>query len=128
MTDVPIRRVLIAESASDVADTLRSLLTVWGHETAVAVDGPAALELARHFHPDVALLDLRLPGVDGPTLARALRQGPAAEGLVLVALSAGGTDAERSRAAVAGFDHFLTLPVDPEALRRAVAPDRPEPA
>src|SRR5947209_2662082 len=113
-------RVLVAEDGADEADTLRSLLAVWGYEVAVAVDGPAALRLAEEFRPDAALLDLRLPGLDGFELARRLRQSRPANGLVLVALAAGGTGPDRIRAAADGFNHFLTLPVDPEALRRAV--------
>jgi CheY-like chemotaxis protein len=115
MTDPSARRrVLVAVATADEADSLRTLLTVWGCDVRTAIDGPSAVAAAEVFRPGVALLDLRLDGVSRPELARRLRASPGLSGVTLVAL------AGRACARSDGFDHFLTLPVDPEALRRIV--------
>jgi len=113
--------VLVAAATADEVDSLSTLLAVWGCEVRTATDGAAALAAAEAFSPGVALLDLRLNGLDGPEVARRLRDIPALDGLTLVALAGQDADAERLRARADGFEHFLTLPVDPEALRRLTA-------
>ncbi|HVR69670.1 MAG TPA: response regulator [Vicinamibacteria bacterium] len=113
------RRVMVVDDNQDSADTMAELIRIWGHEVRTANDGPSALECARGFHPQVVLLDVGLPGMDGYELARLLR----AEGLagrLLVSVTGYGEDEDRRRAEEAGFDHHLTKPVDPDTLLRLV--------
>jgi CheY-like chemotaxis protein len=113
------RRVMVVDDNHDSADTMAELMRLWGHEVRTANDGPSALECARGFHPQVVLLDVGLPGMDGYELARLLR----AEGLagrLLVSVTGYGQDEDRRRAEEAGFDHHLTKPVDPDTLMRLV--------
>ena len=119
------RRVLVVEDSLDSAEILGELLRRWGHEVRLAHDGKAALEEARAFRPEVVLLDIGLPDIDGYAVAQRLR----AEGLsgeLLVALTGYGPDEDRERARQAGFDRHLVKPVEPNALldlfREASAP------
>jgi CheY-like chemotaxis protein len=117
------RRVLVVDDNLDSADTMAELVRIWGYEVRTAHDGPAALECARSFRPNVVLLDVGLPGMDGYELARRLR----AEGLagnLLVSVTGYGQEEDRRKAEEAGFDHHLTKPVNPETLQRLVAEDR----
>jgi CheY-like chemotaxis protein len=121
------RRVLVVDDNLDSADTMAELVRIWGYEVRTAHDGPAALECARSFRPNVVLLDVGLPGMDGYELARRLR----AEGLageLLVSVTGYGQDEDRRKAQEAGFDHHLTKPVNPETLQRLVALDARGPA
>jgi PAS domain S-box-containing protein len=105
-------RVLIVD---DIGDSLRRLLRRWGHDVRVAGDGPEALGLAAGFGPEVALIDLGLPGMDGYELARLLPRvapGPC----TLVAATGYGSDDDLRRAAEAGFTHYLVKPADPDDL------------
>jgi len=113
------RRVLIVDDNRDAADSLSEGLIACGHVTAVAYDGPAALETAATFHPQLALLDIGLPAMDGYELARRLRaQGPA--DLKLVALTGYGLDSDRERARAAGFHHHLVKPIDLDMVEALV--------
>src|SRR6185295_4403299 len=100
-------RVLVVEDNQDAAESLTTLLQLWGHDVRVAYDGLAALRLAEAETPDVILSDIGLPGMDGYELARQLRARPAFGRVVLVALSGYGRDEDRRQAAEAGFDHHL---------------------
>ena len=116
------RRVLVVEDNPDFLTTLRRLLVHWGHEVAVASRGDEALAKVPAFHPDVALVDLGLPGgMDGYALARALAATPEREAIMLVALTGYNQDKDRQEAAKAGFHHYLLKPVDPGELRRLLA-------
>lgn len=111
-------RVLIVDDCVDTTRTLSLLLQLWGHETCAAHDGVAALEAAELYEPDVVLLDLGLPRLNGWEVARQLRQrwrGPHRP--VLVVLSGYGQQADRQRATEIGIDCFFTKPVEPEELR-----------
>lgn len=110
------RRVLVVDDSLDAVDTLTRLLTRLGHEIASAHDGPSALETARAFRPEVVLLDIGLPGMDGYEVARALRDEPALDGISLVAMTGYGTSSDRSRGHDVGFDAHLVKPVELEAL------------
>jgi CheY-like chemotaxis protein len=114
-------RVLVVDDFPDVRSLLSLLLRLWGYEVRLAADGPEALRCAGEFGPDVVILDVGLPGMDGCEVARRLRRDPRTRGAVLVALT--GLDAaeggERCRAA--GFDHHLAKPFAPEALRQLLA-------
>jgi signal transduction histidine kinase len=115
------RRVLIVEDNADAADSLALLLRALGHEVRVVGDGPAALEAASSFRPDVALLDIGLPEMDGYEVARRLRRDPALGDAVLVALSGYGQEEDRRRSHAAGFDVHLVKPVDLEGLQALLA-------
>jgi CheY-like chemotaxis protein len=114
------RRVMVVDDNLDSADTMAELIRIWGHDVRTANDGPSALECARGFRPQVVLLDVGLPGMDGYELARRLR----AEGLagtLLVSVTGYGQEEDRRRAQEAGFDHHLTKPVDPDTLLRLMS-------
>jgi PAS domain S-box-containing protein len=110
------RRVLVVDDNVDAADMLRQLLVQLGHEVAVAHDGAAALVVSGAFQPDIALLDIGLPVIDGYELARRLRAQRGASALRLIAVTGYGQDADRLRAQAAGFDHHLIKPIGVDAL------------
>ncbi|MGE0705240.1 MAG: PAS domain S-box protein [Vicinamibacterales bacterium] len=109
-------RVLVVEDNQDAAEMLAMLLDVLGHEVQVLPDGPAALEAARVNRPDIMIIDIGLPGMNGYEVARALRCEPALRSVVLVALTGYGQAEDKARALAAGFDHHLVKPVDVEVL------------
>ena len=110
-------RVLVVHDNRDAADSLALLLEMMGASVEVAYDGPAALAAARHRPPQLALLDLGMPVMDGFELARRLRSGLAGSAATrLVALSGWGQPEDRQRAKDAGFDQHLVKPADPAAL------------
>jgi CheY-like chemotaxis protein len=110
-------RVLVVEDCPDNHESMCVLLGIWGHRVRDAGDGTAALALAPGFRPDVALLDIGLPGLDGYEVARRLRRVPGLEGAVLVALTAYGQAQDVARAEEAGFDRHMLKPCDFDALR-----------
>jgi PAS domain S-box-containing protein len=113
------QRVLLIEDNRDAAESLRLLLTLSGHEVAVAYTGQAGLERARKFRPDLVLCDIGLPGgLDGYAVVRALRADPELFGVTAVALSGYGQEEDLRKARQAGFDHHLTKPAAPEELQR----------
>ncbi len=119
--DTP-RRILIVEDSRDGAESLRLLLALCGHEVRVAHTGPAGVEAARAFRPDVVVCDLGLPGgLSGYDVARALRQDPATASARLIALSGYGQAEDHAKSRAAGFDLHLTKPVDPTVLRQHLA-------
>jgi PAS domain S-box-containing protein len=118
-------RLLVVDDNADAADSLAMLLRLHGHRVAVAHDGPTGLARAAAEPPDAALLDLGMPGMDGLELARQFRADPALRGVVLVALTGWGQDADRRRSREAGFDDHLVKPVEPDALRKLLAGVRP---
>jgi two-component system CheB/CheR fusion protein len=119
------RRILVVDDNRDAADSLALLLQVSGHEVRTAHDGPTALEAARAWRPEVVVLDLGLPRLDGYEVARRLRREQLGEGLVLVALTGYGQDEDRRRSEEAGFDHHLVKPASPDVLARVFAGRRP---
>jgi CheY-like chemotaxis protein len=118
--EVPRRRILVVEDNRDAADTLREVLELAGHEVAVAYEGPAGVEAARKFHPEVVLCDLGLPGMDGYAVAAELRRDPATAATRLIAVSGYGQDEDRRRSLEAGFDRHLIKPVDLVELQRLI--------
>jgi signal transduction histidine kinase/DNA-binding response OmpR family regulator len=115
--NVPLaRRVLLVEDNIDVAETTAAMLQLAGHTVHCAADGVQALAEAQSFNPEVVLLDIGLPQLDGYQVARRLRQMPATRHARLVALTGYGLPADRQRGRDAGFDHHLLKPVDPAAL------------
>ena len=115
------RRVLVVEDNADAAESLAALLELQGHRVTCAGDGPSALQRVADFRPDVAILDIGLPGMDGYTLARLLRETPETHDCLLVALTGYGQPEDRTRALAAGFDAHLVKPVALAALERVIA-------
>ena len=109
-------RVLLADDNKDAADSLAMLLRLARHDVRVTHSGEAALSVAQSFRPDIALVDIGMPELDGYGVARALRRQPWAAGIRLVALTGWGQQEDKERARAAGFDHHLTKPVDAETL------------
>jgi signal transduction histidine kinase len=114
-------RILVADDNADAAELLRDLLAQHGHTVEVVGDGHAAVEAAARVKPDVALLDIGMPGLNGHDVARHLRAQPDTRSTRLVALSGWGTDDDRARSADAGFECHLTKPVELQALLDIVA-------
>jgi PAS domain S-box-containing protein len=110
------RRVLIVEDNADAREGLRLLLTHAGHEVEASEDASSGLDKLRSFRPEVALIDIGLPDVDGYALARMARQTPEAKATYLVALTGYGQAEDRRKALAAGFDTHMTKPVDPDKL------------
>ena len=110
-------RVLVVEDNDEVANCLSRLFGLWGHDARVTHDGPEALAAAPAFGPDVAVLDIALPRMDGYEVGRQLRQLPGLGGLTLLALT-GYADAEsHRRSQEAGFAAYLVKPADPSTLQ-----------
>ena len=117
--------VLVVDDNVDAAQILREVVEMAGHRAVMAYDGEVALQLARSERPDVALLDLGLPGMNGFDLARAIRGERGLEGATLVAISGYATAEDRARSAEAGFDVHLAKPLGVEALFSAVPSLKP---
>ena len=109
------RQVLIVEDNIDQAQTLRMFLSMKGHRLQIAATGPAALELARRFRPEVVLLDLGLPGLDGFEVARQLRQ-EYGEAIRIIAVSAYASENDRRQSLEAGCELHLVKPADPRFI------------
>jgi PAS domain S-box-containing protein len=115
------RRILVVDDNEDGAESLSMLLEFSGHETSVAYDGIAALEAAERMKPDVILLDIGLPGLNGYQVARRIRQTSWGMDVALVAITGWGQDEDRHRSREAGFDAHMVKPVEPEELARILA-------
>jgi signal transduction histidine kinase len=111
------RRVLLIEDNPDARETFRMMLELAGHEVIEADDGRRGLELLKTELPDVAVIDVGLPGLDGYQIARMFREEPESKRVLLVALTGYGTPEARERSRAAGFDHHFIKPIDPEVLR-----------
>jgi CheY-like chemotaxis protein len=117
-THPPARRlsVLVVDDNPDQAESLAMVLQGAGHDVRVAGDGLDALEAARASRPEVVLLDLGMPGMNGFEAAHRLQQDPAARPDLLVAVTGWSSDEDRRRTRAAGFAHHLTKPADPAAV------------
>jgi two-component system CheB/CheR fusion protein len=111
------RRVLVVDDNLDVLESMAMLLRLEGHDVHAVKDGPEALATAEVFAPEVVLLDLGLPGMDGYKVARRLRQHPALASAMIVAVTGHGSDLDRSLSREAGIDLHITKPADPDLLR-----------
>jgi CheY-like chemotaxis protein len=114
----PPLRVLIVEDCEDAAASLALLLRLDGHEVHVAGNGGMALRVAQDWPPDVVLLDIGLPGLDGYEVAKRLRARAAGMKPLLIAITGYGRDEDRRRSAEAGIDLHLLKPADPAGLRQ----------
>jgi DNA-binding response OmpR family regulator len=108
-------RVLLVDDNMDHVKTLALLLNGMGHQTEIAISGHNAINIARRFRPDVVLLDLGLPDVDGTLVCRQLRH-ELGEHVRILIVTGSGRQGDRERALEAGCDHFLQKPVDPRFL------------
>jgi CheY-like chemotaxis protein len=113
-------KVLVVDDNRDAADTLAALIEASGGKARACYDGPTALVAADEFRPDVCLLDLTMPGMDGDQVAARLRDADPDHKLALVAVTALGSEDARYRTARAGFDLHLVKPVDPNQVLLAV--------
>lgn len=110
-------RVLVVDNSREAAQSFGLLLQLWGYDATLAYDPYTALEVARAHPPDVVLLDIGMPGMDGYEVARRLQQHEQAKKAVLVAVTGYGEDDDRRRAREAGFHYHMTKPVEPNDLR-----------
>ncbi len=106
----PLLRVLVVDDNLDAADSLGLLLNASGHDVRTAYDGSTALEVAAEFRPNIVLLDIGLPGLDGYEVAKRLRNEPDFSNVVLVALTGYGTETDKLLSKEAGFNHHLVKP------------------
>jgi signal transduction histidine kinase len=115
------KRILVVDDNEDAAESIADLLRDLGYEIETAYDGPAALRIAKVFKPEVCLVDIGLPAMDGYELARRLREShDLASGARLIAVTGYGQDADRERSRQAGFDSHLVKPVNVDVLNNAV--------
>jgi signal transduction histidine kinase/DNA-binding response OmpR family regulator len=121
LENLPPRRILVVDDYPRVAETLMKMLALAGHEVRIALDGPAALEEFSTFQPEVVVLDIGLPAMDGYEVARQIRNAPNSPAVTLIAVTGYGQQDDRRRSREAGFDHHLTKPVDSVALLELIA-------
>jgi signal transduction histidine kinase/DNA-binding response OmpR family regulator len=125
IASVSSRRVLLVDDNADLAFTMSALLRFGGHEVRVASDGTTALEAANEWQPEVILLDIGLPGIDGYEVARRIRQQPAFQDVLLIAMTGYGQQEDRLRSQEAGFDHHLVKPARFDELQQILATFEP---
>lgn len=113
-------RVLVVDDYPDVPASVCSLLEIDGHDCRGAVTGREALEVARAFEPDIALVDLELPDITGFEVGRLLREEAGDRSLFIAAISGWSTPEHRAQALAAGFDHHVEKPIDGAIARRIV--------
>jgi CheY-like chemotaxis protein len=114
-------RVLIVDDNRDAAESMQVLLEIAGHEVILASDGHAALRMGAAFAPDVIVLDIGMPGMDGYETCRALRKEPWGSTVTAVALTGWGQDTDRRASKDAGFDGHLVKPAGPDELMTLLA-------
>jgi PAS domain S-box-containing protein len=119
-TKLPLR-MLIVDDNRDGADSLSEMLKMMGHDTRTAYDGQEGVDAAGDYRPDVVLLDIGLPGLNGYEACRLIREQPKGKGALLIALTGWGQDEDRRRSHEAGFDQHMVKPVDPQALMSMIA-------
>ena len=114
------RRILIADDNPDAATSLSLLLELMGHTTHVVHDGIEAVEVAAEFQPDIILLDIGMPRLNGFEACGRIRAQPANKNIVIAALTGWTQDEKRQRSEEAGFDFYLIKPVEPDALQEVL--------
>jgi PAS domain S-box-containing protein len=120
------RRVLVADDNEQAARVLGMLLTMMGNDVRVAHNGLEAVELADEFRPDIALLDIGMPKLNGYEAARRIRERPWGQAIVLAALTGWGQEDDRRRTGEVGFDHHFVKPIEPATLQRLLAERTPD--
>jgi CheY-like chemotaxis protein len=119
------RRVLVVDDNSDAAESLAMMLTLMGNEVRTARDGLEGVAAAAEFGPDVILLDIGMPRLNGYDACRRIREQPAGKGAVIIALTGWGQEEDKRRSQEAGFDGHLVKPVEPAALEGLLAELKP---
>jgi CheY-like chemotaxis protein len=114
--EVGKRRILIADDNPDVAEAFEMMLQAIGHDVETAHDGIEVIEKAERYQPDIIVLDIGMPKLNGYDVARHLRKQPWGRDIVLVAVTGWGDEKDKGRSHAAGFDVHLVKPVDPGAL------------
>ncbi len=109
-------RILVADDHQTTAIGLRDLFVKRGHTAEAVHDGQSALDAVLQFNPQLAVLDLSMPGIDGYELTRRIRSQPGGDSIVIIIVSGHGGAGAKDEAAAAGADHFLPKPVDFDAL------------
>jgi CheY-like chemotaxis protein len=112
------RRILVVDDNTDASSTLAMLLKLTGNEVETAHDGLAAIAAAERFRPDVMLLDIGLPKLNGYDACRRIREQPWGQDILLIAATGWGQEDDRRQSTEAGFDHHLVKPVDFEMLTK----------
>ncbi len=115
------RRVLVVDDNRDSAISLGMLLQLMGNEVRTAHDGLEAVRAAEVFRPDVVLLDIGLPKLNGYEAARRIREQPGGGDIVLIAVTGWGQEEDRRRSKEAGFNHHMVKPLEPAALEKLLA-------
>src|SRR5262249_53291987 len=115
------RRVLIVDDNEDAAESLAMLIEVLGGQARIALNGLAGLQAVTEFRPDLVLLDIGMPGIDGYETCRRIRLDPFGRDVLIVALTGWGQEQDKRRAIDAGFDAHLTKPADPAVLERILS-------
>ena len=113
-------RIVLVEDESDIRFSVKALLESWGHEVKTAADGVRGVNLIFDSKPDAAIIDIAMPGIDGYTVARRVREEFGEHGVRLIAMTGFGRDEDRARALKAGFDSHITKPARPDQLRQAL--------
>jgi PAS domain S-box-containing protein len=121
-------RILIVEDNRDGAESLEMMLRILGDDIRTAYDGQQGVNMAKDFRPDVILLDIGLPKLNGYDACRRIREQPWGKNIVLIAVTGWGQDEDRRRSDEAGFDHHMVKPLDPKALMKTLAGLRSAPA
>jgi CheY-like chemotaxis protein len=114
-------RVLVIDDNRHAAESLALIVKLWGHESRLAHDGHGAFEVVDAFQPEVVLLDIGLPGMDGYTVCRRIRERTAQNPALMIATTGYGRDEDRSRSRESGFDHHLVKPLDLDQLESLLA-------
>jgi PAS domain S-box-containing protein len=120
------RRVLVADDNCDAANSLAILLGLDGHEVTVVHDGRGAIAAFDAIQPEVVMLDIGMPDLDGYEVARYMRRGTLGRAVTLIAITGWGQDSDKARALAAGFNHHFTKPIGPEVLRGLLRSERIE--
>jgi CheY-like chemotaxis protein len=118
-------RVLVVDDNIDSAESMALLLELHGHQLRIAHDGPGALAEARSFRPQVVVLDIGLPGMDGYEVARSLRADALTQNAIVIAMTGYGQSEDRQQSLRAGFDHHLVKPLDPDVLQAIILSHAP---
>ena len=115
------RRILVADDNHDAAESLAMMLRMGGNDVRTGRDGVEAVSIAQSFRPQVVLLDIGMPRMNGYEAARRIRSEPWGGEMMLIALTGWGQDEDKRRSLDAGFDHHLTKPPDPDVLDQLIA-------
>ena len=120
-TSAPSRRVLVVDDNEDSVDSMVMLLELLGNQVYTARDGIEAIEAAERFRPELVLMDMGMPRMNGYDATRRIREQPWGQEMIIIALTGWGQEDDRHRSREAGFDAHLVKPVDHDALLRLLA-------